>query len=255
MHSVVNYVVYRVNQHKSSTIMPRKTVTFKLGRRKTRKEAFFPSDAEESSSDEEDHEHNGVTEDGISSDDDDELVELKERIESLEAKLLKQKKKAKKHKRKAKRRKQRLADIPEEPDDCPRIVKRVGNRVEVWEGIALRTGGGLTKKDLFRTGHGQIKSKRASAASKRTMNINKVNKAYRHKEEEEEKGFTPPRNRRSSPQQKAPTKRKAPAKRVRGNGPNLSKRLFAAKRRSTRLRGRAEVDADRRLAQRLSRRR
>src|SRR6056297_2709591 len=48
------------------------------------------------------------------------------------------------------------------PDDC---VRSVGSREDVWEGLALKTKGGLTKDDLEETESGRIVSKRVSEQS------------------------------------------------------------------------------------------
>lgn len=46
-------------------------------------------------------------------------------------------------------------------------MQRAGTRLQVWEGTAERTAGGLTKKQLFQSPNGAIKSIRASEAAER----------------------------------------------------------------------------------------
>ena len=48
----------------------------------------------------------------------------------------------------------------------------VGSRVQVWNGNATKTSGGLTKKDLFKK-KGRIRSRRASKKAKRNQNLKK----------------------------------------------------------------------------------
>ena len=49
----------------------------------------------------------------------------------------------------------------------------VGSRVQVWNGNAKKTSGGLTKKDLFRK-KGRIKSRKASQKAKKNKNLKKA---------------------------------------------------------------------------------
>lgn len=49
----------------------------------------------------------------------------------------------------------------------------VGSRRRVFNGNALRTTGGLTKKDLMKNKHGEIVSIKASKAAKKTKNLRK----------------------------------------------------------------------------------
>lgn len=51
-------------------------------------------------------------------------------------------------------------------------VKRIstfGSRAQVLHGTALKTSGGLTKKDLFKNKNGKIVSRKASAAGKKAI--------------------------------------------------------------------------------------
>lgn len=49
------------------------------------------------------------------------------------------------------------------------VMKKIGNRSEVWNNIARQTPGGLTKKDLFISKIGKITSKKASLSSKKRI--------------------------------------------------------------------------------------
>ena len=49
-------------------------------------------------------------------------------------------------------------------------MKTVGSRAQVWNGNAMKTSGGLTKKDLFKK-KGRIRSRRASRSAKRNQNL------------------------------------------------------------------------------------
>jgi len=49
----------------------------------------------------------------------------------------------------------------------------VGSRVQVWNGNADHTSGGLKKKDLIRK-NGRIKSKKASQSAKNNQNLKKA---------------------------------------------------------------------------------
>jgi hypothetical protein len=49
-------------------------------------------------------------------------------------------------------------------------MKTVGSRAQVWNGNAMKTSGGLTKKDLFKK-KGRIRSKRASKSAKKNQNL------------------------------------------------------------------------------------
>ena len=53
-------------------------------------------------------------------------------------------------------------------------MKTIGSRAEVFHGTALRTSGGLTKKDLFKGKDGRIKSRKASALAKRNNQLEKA---------------------------------------------------------------------------------
>jgi len=44
-----------------------------------------------------------------------------------------------------------------------------GTRAQVYHGTAMKTSGGLTKKDLFMNKRGRIVSRRASAAGKKAF--------------------------------------------------------------------------------------
>ena len=66
-------------------------------------------------------------------------------------------------------------------------MKARGSRLEVFQGIARRTTGGLTKDDLFQR-DGLVLSKRASESSKRVMasrkqpvSVKKLTKEYEQK--------------------------------------------------------------------------
>jgi hypothetical protein len=50
------------------------------------------------------------------------------------------------------------------------IMKTVGSRAQVWNGNAMKTSGGLMKKDLFKK-KGRIRSKRASKSAKKNQNL------------------------------------------------------------------------------------
>ena len=49
-------------------------------------------------------------------------------------------------------------------------MKTVGSRVQVWNGNAKKTSGGLTKKDLIKK-KGRIRSRRASRSAKKNQNL------------------------------------------------------------------------------------
>lgn len=49
-------------------------------------------------------------------------------------------------------------------------MKNVGSRVQVWNGNAKKTSGGLTKKDLIKK-KGRIRSKKASNSAKKNQNL------------------------------------------------------------------------------------
>lgn len=53
-------------------------------------------------------------------------------------------------------------------------MKTIGSRAEVFHGTALKTSGGLTKKDLFKGKDGRIKSRKASALAKRNNQLEKA---------------------------------------------------------------------------------
>lgn len=48
-----------------------------------------------------------------------------------------------------------------------------GSRRQVFNGTAKHTTGGLTRKDLMKNKHGEIVSKKASKAAKKTKNLKK----------------------------------------------------------------------------------
>lgn len=52
-----------------------------------------------------------------------------------------------------------------------RNIKTIGSRAEVMHGNAVRTSGGLTKKDLKYNSQGKIVSRAASNAAKRNKNL------------------------------------------------------------------------------------
>ena len=49
-------------------------------------------------------------------------------------------------------------------------MQTYGTRAQVWHGTAMKTKGGLTKKDLFKK-KGRIKSKKASKKAKKNQNL------------------------------------------------------------------------------------
>ena len=53
-------------------------------------------------------------------------------------------------------------------------TSRIGSRRQVMNGSALKTAGGLRKKDLMLNKRGRIVSRRKSAAAKRSKLINRV---------------------------------------------------------------------------------
>lgn len=54
----------------------------------------------------------------------------------------------------------------------------VGSKAQVFHGTADRTSGGLKKNDLFKDKNGNIKSKKASKAAKKTQNLKKAGWTY-----------------------------------------------------------------------------
>lgn len=58
------------------------------------------------------------------------------------------------------------------PTQFPTATTTAGQRRQVWEGRALQTSGGLTRKDLMKSKSGKIVSKRASAAGKKSFSNN-----------------------------------------------------------------------------------
>ncbi len=52
-------------------------------------------------------------------------------------------------------------------------MKTFGTRAQVWHKTALKTKGGLTRKDLFKK-KGRIKSKKASKKAKKNQNLKKA---------------------------------------------------------------------------------
>ena len=57
-------------------------------------------------------------------------------------------------------------------------MKTVGTRAQVWHGTAMKTSGGLTKKDLFMK-KGRIRSKRASRSAKKNKNLQNAGWTYK----------------------------------------------------------------------------
>ena len=53
-------------------------------------------------------------------------------------------------------------------------IPTIGSRAQVWHGNAYRTSGGLKKSDLKKNKNGEIVSKKASAAAKRSDNLVKA---------------------------------------------------------------------------------
>ena len=52
-------------------------------------------------------------------------------------------------------------------------MKTIGSRAQVWNGNAIKTSGGLKKKDLIKK-KGRIRSKRASKSAKKNQNLKKA---------------------------------------------------------------------------------
>ena len=52
-------------------------------------------------------------------------------------------------------------------------MKARGTKKEVYEGLARKTGGGLTKEDLMLNSAGRVVSKKASASAKKKSNLPK----------------------------------------------------------------------------------
>jgi len=52
-------------------------------------------------------------------------------------------------------------------------MKTIGTRAQVWHGTAVKTSGGLNKKDLFMK-KGRIKSRKASKKAKKNRNLAKA---------------------------------------------------------------------------------
>jgi hypothetical protein len=63
--------------------------------------------------------------------------------------------------------------MPEYTSTSTRFKKIVGSRIQVWEGIAKETSGGLQKKDLMISNSGTVVSKKASQAAKNRMKSGK----------------------------------------------------------------------------------
>lgn len=57
-------------------------------------------------------------------------------------------------------------------------MQTYGTRAQVWHGTAVKTKGGLTKKDLFKK-KGRIKSKKASKKAKKNKNLKKAGWTYK----------------------------------------------------------------------------
>lgn len=51
------------------------------------------------------------------------------------------------------------------------LANAIGSKAMVFHGTAMKTAGGLMKKDLFKDKNGNIKSKKASAAAKKNNNL------------------------------------------------------------------------------------
>lgn len=63
-----------------------------------------------------------------------------------------------------------------QPTTYPTATTIAGQRRQVYEGRALKTRGGLTRKDLKKSKSGKIVSRKASDASKRTFAKNGLSK-------------------------------------------------------------------------------
>lgn len=68
--------------------------------------------------------------------------------------------------KRVKRDREERKEYAEKKEDKPK-TKTVGSRAEVFHGNALRTAGGLTKKDLIKNKRGIIVSKKKSEMSKK----------------------------------------------------------------------------------------
>ena len=63
-----------------------------------------------------------------------------------------------------------------------KAIETTGSRAKVMHGTALKTTGGLYKKDLKYNKQGKIVSKKASAAAKKSKNL--IKEGYRTKKGE-----------------------------------------------------------------------
>jgi hypothetical protein len=59
-------------------------------------------------------------------------------------------------------------------DEKPHKVKAKGTAVEVWNGLAKHTSGGLTKSDLTQNKRGKIVSKKRQAAALKMIKEGKL---------------------------------------------------------------------------------
>lgn len=84
---------------------------------------------------------------------------------------------------------QPASNLNAEPKSKSGSIKKRGSKKEVYEGLALQTGGGLRKADLIINKRGQIVSKkRSEQGAKQFKNIEKYIKDRKKKEPEPEEG-------------------------------------------------------------------
>jgi len=53
-------------------------------------------------------------------------------------------------------------------------MAKIGNKLQVWNGTAEKTSGGLTKKDLVKNKRGKVVSKKKQAAGKAAFKKNNL---------------------------------------------------------------------------------
>ena len=113
-------------------------------------------------------------------------------------------------------------------------MKTIGSRAEVFHGTALKTSGGLTKKDLFKGKDGRIKSRKASALAKRNNQLEKAGWGVKKGEfgavRLEEMGKkSPRRSPRKSPRRSASKSPRRSARRSATRSPRRSARRSATR--------------------------